>query len=202
MGLGDGVKVVVYDSMGLRSAARVWWMFRTFGHEDVAVLDGGLPKWMAEGRPVEEDRMDVERQRHFTARFNSFLVRDKDQVRRALETGSAQVIDARPADRFAGTAPEPREGVRSGHMPGSINLPYTDLLDPESGTVLPGDRLRAVFEGAGIDIRKPAIASCGSGITACIIALGLYLLGNNTVAVYDGSWAEWGMDDTLPVAVA
>lgn len=200
MGLGDGVKVVVYDSQGLRSAARVWWMFRAFGHDDVAVLDGGLPKWMAEGRPVEEDRAEVERERHFTARFNSFLVRGKDQVRRALDAGAPQVVDARSAERFAGKAPEPREGVRSGHMPGSINVPYTDLLDAESGTVLPADKLRAAFEQAGVDVRKPAIASCGSGVTACVLALGLHLLGNRTVAVYDGSWAEWGADESLPIA--
>ena len=190
LGLGDGSRIVVYDQQGLVTAARVWWSLRVMGHKDVAVLDGGLPKWIAEGRPVE-DRPPVPRERHFTAHMDNGLVRSKAQVTRALEAGE-QVVDARAADRFAGEAPEPRAGLRSGHMPGASNLPFGALFAPD-GTMLPADKLQAAIAAAGIDIDKPVISSCGSGITACILALALARLGRWRTAVYDGSWAEWGL---------
>jgi len=199
LGLGDGSRIVVYDTHGLVSAARVWWMFRVYGHRDVAVLDGGLPKWLKEGRPVEDGK-PMPRERHFTARMNQFLVRELDQVRGALDKKREQVLDARSAGRFKGVDPEPRQGLRGGHMPGAINLPYTDLLDPKDKTVLPADRLGSAFAAAGVDMKGPIVTSCGSGITACVLALGLYLLGRDDVAVYDGSWTEWGGRSDTPVA--
>jgi thiosulfate/3-mercaptopyruvate sulfurtransferase len=199
LGLGDGSRIVVYDTHGLMSAARAWWMFRVFGHGDVAVLDGGLPKWLKEGRPVE-DTPPMPRDRHFTARMNRFLVRDLDQVRAALDRKREQVVDARSAGRFRGVDPEPRPGLRGGHMPGALNVPYTSLLDPETKTFLPAEDLARVFRHAGVDLRRPIVTSCGSGVTACVVALGLYLLGRDDVAVYDGSWTEWGGRADTPVA--
>ena len=198
LGLGDGNRIVVYDSYGMMSAARVWWTFRVMGHKDVAVLDGGLPKWMAEGRPVE-DTPPPPRERHFTARLNNVMVKDKAAIRRNMGKGRFQVLDARSAGRFQGTEPEPWPGRRSGHIPGSRNLPYTDLLDPKDKTFLPGEALAAKFDAAGIDRNKPVVASCGSGITAAVLAFGLHLIGHEDVAVYDGSWAEWGLPGDTPV---
>ncbi|MCC7045561.1 MAG: 3-mercaptopyruvate sulfurtransferase [Alphaproteobacteria bacterium] len=198
LGLGDGSRIVVYDTHGMMSAARAWWMFRAFGHDDVAVLDGGLPKWLKEGRPVE-DMKPMPRERHFTSRMNQLLVRDLDQVRGALEKKREQVLDARSSGRFKGVDPEPRQGLRGGHMPGALNVPYASLLDPETKTFLPAERLSAVFKEAGVDLKKPIVTSCGSGVTACIVALGLYLLGRDDVAVYDGSWTEWGGRADTPV---
>ncbi|MSP87256.1 MAG: 3-mercaptopyruvate sulfurtransferase [Alphaproteobacteria bacterium] len=198
LGLGDGNRIVCYDTHGLMSAARAWWMFRVFGHNDVAVLDGGLPKWFAEGRPVDETiPMPVER--HFTARRNNFLVRDFDQMRANLTAKRETVLDARSAGRFNGIEPEIRPNTRSGHMPGARNLPYTELLDPATKTVLPADQLAARFNRTGIDMKGPVVCSCGSGVTAGILTLGLYLLGRDDVAVYDGSWSEWGGRTDTPV---
>jgi thiosulfate/3-mercaptopyruvate sulfurtransferase len=198
LGLGDGNKIVIYDAHGMMSAARVWWTFRVFGHRDVAVLDGGLPKWIAEGRPVE-DLPPVPRERHLTARFNNLMVRDKEQVRANIASRREQLVDARSAARFQGAEPEPWPGRRSGHVPGSFNLPYTDLLDPATKTFLPADRIRARFESAGVDLKKPIVCSCGSGITACVLAFTLHLIGDENVAVYDGSWSEWGLPGDTPV---
>ncbi|WP_353890850.1 3-mercaptopyruvate sulfurtransferase [uncultured Sneathiella sp.] len=198
LGLGDGNRIVVYDTLGMVSAARAWWLLRLFGHQDVAILDGGLPKWKAEGRPVDD--MPVKpAERHFTSRINSFLLREKDQVARNIDQSREQVLDARSAGRFDGTEPEPREGLRGGHIPGSKNLPYTALLNDADKTFRQAEELNAAFSGAGIDLKKPVITSCGSGITACVLAFGLHLLGHQRVAVYDGSWTEWALDEELPV---
>lgn len=198
MGVGDGHQIVVYDGAGLLSAARVWWLFRLMGHRDVAVLDGGLPKWQAEGRAVE-DMAPIVKDRHLTVRFQNHLVRDVTQVSQASKLGTTQVVDARAAARFRGDAPEPREGLRAGHIPGSFNVPYTDLLNTDK-TMKSLDDIRAVFEQAGVDVSKPMITTCGSGVTAAILALALERLGNTNWSLYDGSWAEWGMFPTVPVA--
>lgn len=197
LGLGDGNRIIVYDGAGIFSAARVWWMFRVMGHEDVAVLDGGFAKWQAEGRPVE-DMPPMPRERHFTARLNRFILRDVGQMLENLRTGAEQVVDARGPGRFKGSEPEPRPGVRPGHIPGAINLPYARLLNPD-GTMLPVDQLRAVVQEAGIDMTKPVVNSCGSGVTAAIVFLALHRLGHKAVSLYDGSWAEWGGRNDLPV---
>ncbi len=198
LGLGDGSRIVAYDQTGLTSAARAWWMLRVMGHRDVAVLDGGLPKWIAEGRPVD-DRAPEPRERHFSARLDHALLRDRNAVARALETGREQVVDARPAPRFRGEAPEPRPGLTSGHMPGARNTPLGSLF-AEDGTMLPAGALEAVFAAAGVDVRRPVLTTCGSGITACVVALALARLGRWRTAVYDGSWAEWGADAEAAVA--
>ena len=198
LGLGDGVRMVVYDQHGIFSPPRVWWTFRHFGHEDVAVLDGGLPKWLAEGRPVE-DGPARPLERHFTARSNSFMVRDRDQILANIQSAREQVLDARSRGRFAGSEPEPRAGLRGGHIPGSRNLPFNELLDPEAQTLLPAEELRRRFEAAGLDMRRPVVTTCGSGITAAVLSLGLHLAGHRDVALYDGSWAEWGQSGDAPV---
>ncbi|MCA8884669.1 MAG: 3-mercaptopyruvate sulfurtransferase [Rhodobacteraceae bacterium] len=198
LGVGDGHQVVVYDGAGLFSAARVWWLFRLMGKADVAVLDGGLPKWKAEGRELE-DLPPMIRDRHMTVQRQAHLVRDVTQVARASKLGDHEIIDARSAERFAGTVPEPREGLRSGHIPGAKNLPYGTLLNAD-GTMKDADGLRAAFAAAEVDLTKPAITSCGSGVTAAIINLALDRIGKTDHALYDGSWAEWGMYGDLEVA--
>ncbi len=198
LGLGDGNRIVVYDTNGFAAAARVWWMFRVFGHEDVAVLDGGLAKWLGEGRPVTADTT-IPQERHFTARVNTFLVREYDQVRANIATGREQFVDARAVGRFEGSEPEPWPGLSSGHVPGSVNLPFAGILDNENKTMLPADEIRQAFEGAGVDLDRPIVTSCGSGVTACILSLGLYLIGRTDVPVFDGSWTEWASDPESPV---
>ncbi|MDA0219383.1 MAG: 3-mercaptopyruvate sulfurtransferase [Proteobacteria bacterium] len=198
LGLGDGVRIVVYDGGNMMAAARVWWMFRVFGHEDVAVLDGGLPKWMSEGRPVD-DAPVIPRERHFTARMNTFLVRDIEQMRSNVESAREQVVDARGPGRFAGSEPEIRPGLRSGHIPGSVNLPYSSLLRPDA-TVRSDEDIRAALASIGVDPARPVATTCGSGISASFLALALNLIGARNVAVYDGSWTEWGGREDTPVA--
>ncbi len=199
LGVGNGDAVVVYDAQGIWSAPRVWWMFRVFGHRDVAVLDGGLPRWLAEGRPVESGPPPTPEPRPFRAAYDPSLVRGLADMRAALETGAAQVVDARSAPRFAGTAPEPRPGLRSGHMPGARNVPFGELIDPETKTMLPPDAILARFRTAGVDPDRPLVTSCGSGVTACVLALALERAGRPGVPVYDGSWAEWGAADGPPI---
>jgi thiosulfate/3-mercaptopyruvate sulfurtransferase len=198
LGLGDGSRIVVYDQLGLMSAARVWWMFRVFGHKDIALLDGGLPKWIAEGRPTE-DRLPPPRERHFTARYNNLMVRDLAQMKRNLDSKREQVVDARSAGRFDGSEKEPRQGLRSGHIPGSRNIPFTELLDPKTKTLLPAPTIADRFRKAGVDLSKPVVTSCGSGVTAAVLAFGLHLIGHPDVALYDGSWSEWGRPGDTPV---
>lgn len=197
LGLGDGSRIVVYDSSGILPAARAWWHFRAMGHEDVVVLDGGLPKWLAEGRPVE-DGPAAPQERHFTPRWQADIYRSLEQMRGLVGDGSEQVVDARPAGRFDATAPEPRAGLRGGHMPGARNIPLSALLAPDA-TLLPADQLKVVFEKAGVDIAKPVVSTCGSGITASVVALALFRLGQPRSAVYDGSWTEWGGLTDTPV---
>lgn len=197
LGIGDGHQVVVYDGMGIFSAPRVWWLFRLMGKTDVAVLDGGLPKWVAEGHPTE-DLPPVTRDRHITVQRQAQWVKDVSQVAAASKLGDWQIVDARPAARFRGEAPEPRPGLRAGHIPGARSLPWSDLLNPDA-TMKDEAGLRAALAAAGVDLDKPVITSCGSGVTAAIITLALERLGHRKHALYDGSWAEWGMYADLPV---
>lgn len=193
MGVGDGMKIVVYDSYGLFSAARVWWTFRAMGHEDVAVLDGGLRKWKAEGRPLEDGPPIKRFERHFSPLQNTALIRDKADIEEIVAGKPVQLVDARSKGRFEGAEPEPRPGVRSGHIPGSRNVPSSSVLNAD-GTLKSKDELRATFMGAGIDPAKPVVTTCGSGVTASILSLALAVIGQTNAAVYDGSWAEWGAE--------
>jgi thiosulfate/3-mercaptopyruvate sulfurtransferase len=200
MGIGDGMKVIVYDSHGLFSAARVWWTFRAMGHEDVAVLDGGLKKWKAEGRPLEDGPPPKRFERHFTPLQNSGLVRDMADIQEIVAKHHMQLVDARPVGRFEGREPEPRPGVRSGHIPGSRNVPSTSLINAD-GTLKSADEIRAIFTAAGIDPKSPVVTTCGSGVTATILSLALAVIGQTNAAVYDGSWAEWGAEAGPPIAI-
>lgn len=199
MGIGDGKRVIAYDSVGLFSAARAWWMFKVFGHEDVAVLDGGLKKWLAEGRPTADGPALKPQERHFTARLRGSMVKDMKDVAAALKSDAAQIADARSGTRFRGEEVEPRPGVRAGHMPGAKNVHYASLLNAD-GTLKSADEIAAVFAAAGVDVAKPVITSCGSGVTAAILTLGLTLTGSRDHALYDGSWTEWGGTPDNPVA--
>ena len=198
MGIGDGHQIVVYDGAGLQSAARVWWLFKLMGQDNVAVLDGGLPKWVAEGNATE-DMPPIPRDRHMTVRVQNRLVRDVTQVAQASKLGDPQIVDARSAARFKGEVPEPREGLRAGHIPNSRSVPFDMLLNDDK-TMKNPEETRAIFETAGIDLSKPVITTCGSGVTAAVLALALERMGHKDWSLYDGSWAEWGMFPTVPVA--
>jgi len=195
LGIGDGMRAVVYDSAGLFSAPRVWWTLRVFGMHEVFVLDGGLPQWKAENRPLEEGPVK-RRPSHFTARMDHSLVANWTDVLHAARSDAAHVIDARAADRFRGEAPEPRPGLRKGHIPGSLNVPWTDLTS--DGRMLGADAILGAFERAGVDWSKPLVTSCGSGVSAALLSLALEAIGRRS-AVYDGSWTEWGGRDDLPL---
>lgn len=197
MGVGDGHQVVVYDGAGLFSAARVWWLFRLMGKTDVAVLDGGFPKWKSEGRDIE-DMPPIVKDRHITVSRQNHLVKDVTQVAHAAKLAEAVIVDARSAPRFKGEAAEPRPGLRAGHIPGARNVPFTTVLNGD-GTMKPVAELKQVFESAGVDLSKPVITSCGSGVTAAVLSLALERMGHRNHALYDGSWAEWGMYDDLAV---
>jgi len=193
-----GSTAVVYDSEGLFSAARAWWSLRAMGHDAVFVLDGGLPRWVAEGRAIETGWTDPAHG-EFKAHAVGSLVRDLAGMRQIIASRAEQVLDARPTGRFRGDAPEPRAGLRGGHMPGAISLPFASLI--ENGSLLPATRLRALFEGAGVDLGRPIVTTCGSGVSASVLALALARLGRADVAVYDGSWSEWGAQTDTAVAV-
>jgi thiosulfate/3-mercaptopyruvate sulfurtransferase len=198
LGIGDDDRVIVYDGAGLSSAGRAWWMLRLFGHHNVALLDGGLPKWKTEGRPLEIAVASPPRRR-FTARFDPALVRDKRALLDNLSTRREQVIDARAAGRFAGIAEETRPGLRRGHIPGSRNLPYDGVTDPQTRRLRDAEELSGLFRDAGVALDCPIVTSCGSGVTACALAFALHLIGHPGAAVYDGSWSEWGLPDDTPV---
>ena len=200
LGLGDGSRIVLYDNSPYKSAARAWWMLsQVFGAHGVAILDGGFAKWQAEGRPVESGKPHI-RHRHFTVWKNAKVVRDKAQILANLDSRAEQILDARGAARFTGEESDPRPQVASGHIPGSFNLPFGQMFNPD-GTWKQGDALKAAFESAGIDLGRPLVASCGSGLTAASLVFGAHLLGKEDVALYDGSWSDWGSDPDTPKAL-
>ena len=198
LGIGEDDRVIVYDSAGLSSAGRAWWMLRLFGHHNVALLDGGLPKWKAEGRPLETAVPNPPRRR-FSARFDPALVRDKQALLGNLSARREQVLDARAAGRFEGNVEETRPGLRRGHIPGSRNLPYDRVTDPQTRRLRDAEALSGLFRDAGVALDRPIVTSCGSGVTACALAFALHLIGHPGAAVYDGSWSEWGLPGDTPV---
>ncbi|HWP14697.1 MAG TPA: 3-mercaptopyruvate sulfurtransferase [Xanthobacteraceae bacterium] len=197
LGVGDAVTVVLYDGLGLYGAARVWWTFRAFGSENVRVLDGGMPKWKAENRPLETGAAKARSVRTFAPKFNRALVASIDDVQKVLLDKTAQVVDARAADRFRGEAPEPRAGLRGGHMPGSFNVPFGEVL--KDGRLKSHDEIAAAFKQAGVDLDQPVVTSCGSGVTASILTFAVDALGKPPSRVYDGSWSEWGGRPDTPI---
>ncbi|MEA2929595.1 MAG: thiosulfate/3-mercaptopyruvate sulfurtransferase [Hyphomicrobiales bacterium] len=198
LGVGDGMTIVLYDGIGLYGAARVWWTFRVFGSDTVRVLDGGMPKWKAENRPLQSGGAKPRAAKTFTPRFNRAMVASVDDVQKVLVDKTAQVVDARAADRFRGEAPEPRAGLRGGHMPGSFNVPFGEVL--KDGRLKSHDDIAAAFKGAGVDLDRPVVTSCGSGVTASILTFAIEALGRQPGRVYDGSWSEWGArSDTAAV---
>lgn len=198
LGVGDGNRVVVYDNSPLHTAARAWWMLKAFGAHYVAILDGGMQKWMAEGRPFDIGR-DLHRHAHFTARLDANDVAHKAQVLAVLDSRDHEIVDARPAARFAGEGTEPRAGLASGHIPGARSLPQSELFNPDH-TYKSRDALQAEFDKAGVDLAKPMITTCGSGVTAASVLFAAHLFGKQDVRVYDGSWSEWGADPATPKA--
>jgi thiosulfate/3-mercaptopyruvate sulfurtransferase len=198
LGIGDDDRVIIYDSVGLSSAGRAWWMLRLFGHDNVALLDGGLPKWKAGGRPLATAAPSVPARR-FTPRFDPSLIRDKWALLGNLSTRREQVVDARATGRFEGTAEEPRAGLRGGHIPGSRNLPYELVTDPQTRQLRSAEEIAALFRDAGVALGRPIVTSCGSGVTACALAFALHLIGHPAAAVYDGSWSEWGLPGDTPI---
>lgn len=199
LGLGDGSRIVIYDDSDVKTSARAWFMLKMFGAQNVAILDGGLKKWQAEGRPLETGTRNL-RHRHFTAWSDPKRVRCKAEVLANLDTALEQVIDARGASRWSGAEADPRPNIARGHIPGSFNVPYTALYNPD-GTFKDRDGIRAAFEDAGVDLSRPVVTSCGSGVTACVLLFGLHLIGKHDTALYDGSWTEWGADPATPKAV-
>jgi len=199
LGISSGDTVVIYDHGGWVAAPRAWWMFLSFGHRNVRVLDGGLKKWRAEGRAVEAGKASP-RPGQFTAKLDASFIRSKQQLVDNLASRSEQLIDARAGGRFDGSVAEPRPGLRAGHIPGSRNLPYNQLFDAATGTMKPLDDLKRAFEQAGLALDKPVVTTCGSGVSAAVLTLALYRLGVRGSALYDGSWSEWGMQDGPPVA--
>jgi thiosulfate/3-mercaptopyruvate sulfurtransferase len=199
LGISSGDTAVAYDSGGWVAAPRAWWMFLSFGHRDVKVLDGGLKKWLNEGRPTHSGKV-TPKPGKIRARLDPSFVRSKQQLLDNLETRAEQLVDARPRPRFEGTVAEPWPGRRSGHIPGSRNVPYAELFDANTGAMKPLDALRKAFTGAGVDLERPIVTSCGSGVSALVLTLALYRLGVRGTALYDGSWAEWGLPDGPPVA--
>ncbi|MDB5401493.1 MAG: thiosulfate/3-mercaptopyruvate sulfurtransferase [Acetobacteraceae bacterium] len=200
LGVGNGSRVVFYDQKGLASAARGWWLMGLFGHDDAAVLDGGLPKWVKEGRAVQDGEAALPKPAEFRPDYRAGQLRGVGDMLRNVLSRSEQVLDARAAGRFSGAIPEPRAGMRSGHIPGSVSVPYTDLLHAD-GTFRPAGEVRGRFEAAGVDGSRPLVTSCGSGVTACILTLGLRVAGFPEGAVYDGSWTEWGGRSDTPVEI-
>lgn len=199
LGLGDGSRIVLYDDSAVKTSARAWFMLRVFGAHNVAILDGGLPKWIAEGRPLARG-FEAQRPRHFTRWSDSRQLRSKADVSANISSRAEQMIDARGTPRFTGASPETRPGLASGHIPGSLNLPYTNLFNAD-GTWKDAAGLKEAFASAGVDLARPAITSCGSGVTACVLAFGMHLIGKDDVSLYDGSWTEWGADPATPKAV-